>query len=80
MYKPADKRRWGYFALPVLHGDRLVGKVDAIADRKRSTLRVNAIHQDVRFTRRITDAVHAELAALAAWLGLGALDLPAAGG
>jgi uncharacterized protein YcaQ len=80
MYKPADKRRWGYFALPVLHGDRLVGKVDAIADRKRSTLRVNAIHQDVRFTRRITDAVHAELEALAAWLGLGAVDLPAAGG
>jgi uncharacterized protein YcaQ len=34
MYKPVDKRRWGYFALPVLHHDRLVGKVDAIADRK----------------------------------------------
>ena len=34
MYKPADKRRWGYFALPILHDDRLVGKLDAIADRK----------------------------------------------
>ena len=34
MYKPKDKRRWGYFALPVLHHDRLVGKVDATADRK----------------------------------------------
>jgi uncharacterized protein len=70
MYKPAAKRRWGYFALPVLHGDRLVGKVDAIADRKASVLRVHAIHEDVRFTRTITKAVQAELEDLASWLGL----------
>jgi uncharacterized protein len=72
MYKPAAKRRWGYFALPILHGDRLVGKVDAVADRKASVLRVNAIHEDVKFTRVMTKAVHAELADLAAWLGLDA--------
>ena len=54
MYKPAAKRRWGYFALPVLHDDRLVGKVDATADRKASVLRVNAIHEDVKFTRAMT--------------------------
>ncbi|HKC28814.1 MAG TPA: crosslink repair DNA glycosylase YcaQ family protein, partial [Jatrophihabitans sp.] len=70
MYKPAAKRRWGYFALPVLHGDQLIGKVDANADRGASTLRVHAIHQDIRFTKPITKAVHAELDALAAWLGL----------
>ena len=52
MYKPAAKRRWGYFALPILHDDRLVGKVDATADRKASVLRVHAIHEDVRFTPR----------------------------
>ena len=70
MYKPAAKRRWGYFALPVLHGDRLVGKVDATADRKGSVLRVNAIHEDVRFTRAIARAVRTELEELAAWLDL----------
>jgi uncharacterized protein YcaQ len=74
MYKPAANRRWGYFALPVLHGDRLVGKVDASADRKASVLRVNAIHEDVKFTRTITKAVRAELDDLAAWLGLGAVE------
>jgi uncharacterized protein YcaQ len=70
MYKPAAKRRWGYYALPVLHGDRLVGKVDAAADREHSVLRVNAIHQDVRFTRPTSKAVQAELEDLASWLGL----------
>ncbi len=76
MYKPAAQRRWGYFALPVLHGDRLVGKVDAVADRKASVLRVHEIHEDVRFTRATTRAVRDELEALASWLGLAALESP----
>ena len=75
MYKPAGKRRWGYFALPVLHGDQLVGKVDATADRKQSVLDVHAIHEDVKFTRTIAKAVHAELEALASWLGLETVSL-----
>jgi uncharacterized protein len=74
MYKPAAKRRWGYFALPILHGDRLVGKLDAAADRKASVLRVNAIHEDVKFTRTIARAVEAEVEDLASWLGLDAIE------
>jgi len=70
MYKPRAARRWGYFALPVLHGDRLVGKVDATADRKAGVLRVDAVHEDVRFTRVVRAAVTAELDALARWQGL----------
>src|SRR6059058_5819963 len=70
MYKPAAQRRWGYFALPILHGDRLVGKVDATADRKAAVLRVNAIHEDVKFTRAMAKAVQAELTDLASWLEL----------
>ena len=41
MYKPAAKRRWGYFALPILVGDQLAGKLDATADRKAGVLRVH---------------------------------------
>ena len=54
----------------VLHHERLVGKVDAAADRKSSVLRVHAIHEDVKFTRAIAKAVRAELDELASWLGL----------
>ncbi|MBX3093150.1 MAG: YcaQ family DNA glycosylase [Cryobacterium sp.] len=70
MYKPAEKRRWGYFALPVLHHDRLVGKVDAKADRKAGILTVTAIHQDVPFDAEMMHAVNTELDGLAEWLGL----------
>ena len=73
MYKPEAKRRWGYFALPILHEDRLVGKLDAKADRKASVLRVNAIHEDVKFTRATAKAVQAEVEDLASWLGLDAV-------
>jgi uncharacterized protein YcaQ len=70
MYKPAAKRRWGYFALPILYGDRLVGKLDATADRDAGVLRVNAVHQDVAFDRPMTAAVDAEIQDLADWLQL----------
>ncbi|MEO5920672.1 MAG: crosslink repair DNA glycosylase YcaQ family protein [Pseudolysinimonas sp.] len=70
MYKPAAKRRWGYFALPILHGDRLIGKVDATAERAEGVLRVDAVFEDVRFRRAIRDAVDGALGALADRLGL----------
>jgi hypothetical protein len=60
----------GLLRAAVLHGDALVGKVDATADRDAGTLRVDAIHEDVPFTPGIRGAVDAELAALARWLGL----------
>ena len=70
MYKPAAQRRWGYFALPVLHHDRLVGKLDANADRKAGVLRVNALHRDVRFSKAMTADMDAEIESLAGWLRL----------
>lgn len=70
MYKPAAKRRWGYFALPILNGDRLVGKIDATAHRNRGVLQVDAIHQDVPFGKTLAAAVHRELADLSRYLEL----------
>jgi uncharacterized protein YcaQ len=70
MYKPAAKRRWGYFALPILYGDRLVGKLDAASDFEAGVLRINAIHRDDEFTKAMTTAVDREIHGLAQWLGL----------
>ena len=70
MYKPAAQRRWGYYALPVLVGDRLVGKLDATADRRGGVLRVHALHRDVPFTAAMVEAVDHEVDELARWLGL----------
>lgn len=70
MFKPAAQRRWGYYALPILYGDRLVGKLDAAADPKAGVLTVNAIHRDVEFTKSMTNAVDREIRDLARWLDL----------
>ena len=46
MYKPVAARQWGYWAMPVLDADELVGKVDATADREAGVLIVDAVHED----------------------------------
>lgn len=70
MYKPKAKRRFGYWAMPVLYGDQLVGKVDATAERERGALRVDAVHEDGRWSRPQRAAVDTELHALAGLLDL----------
>ncbi len=78
MYKPAAKRRWGYWAMPILYGDRLVGKVDATADRAGGVLVVNAVHEDEPFGTDLRAAVAGEVVSLAAWLDLEPVSATAA--
>jgi uncharacterized protein YcaQ len=70
MYKPVEQRRWGYYALPILVGDRLVGKLDASAEQAEGVLRVDAVHEDEPFSDETRALVTAETVALASWLGL----------
>ena len=76
MYKPAAQRVWGYYALPILYGDRLVGKLDATADRDAGVLRIAAVHRDATFTKAMVAAVDREIRDLARWLGMD-LEVPA---
>ena len=75
IYVPVAKRRWGYYVLPVLHGERLVARVDVKADRDAGVLRVPALHLQPDATPADLDATHAELAELAAWQGLASVDV-----
>jgi hypothetical protein len=70
MYKPVAQRQWGYWAMPVLDGDELVGKVDATTDREAGVLIVDAVHEDGDWSTRRRARVDAELDALGEWLGL----------
>jgi len=70
MYKPAAARRWGYWAMPVLHGDRLVGKLDATADPEVGVLRVDALHEDEPLTASTRAAIGREIRSLATLLDL----------
>lgn len=70
MYKPREKRKWGYWAMPVLYGDRLVGKVDATADRSAGVLHVDAVHEDGDWSPAMRAAVETEIRDLARFLRL----------
>jgi len=50
VYVPAEKRRWGYYCLPILYGDRPVGRLDPKMERKSNTLHINAFHLEEDFT------------------------------
>lgn len=71
LYTPAPKRRFGYYVLPFVHGDRLVARVDVAADRAAGVLRVPGAFAEAHADRgAVADALAGELRAFATWLGL----------
>lgn len=69
-FKPKPQRRYGFFAHPILLGDRFVGMLEAETDRAHEVLRVNAVHEFLPLDPEEREMVHAEIADLAEWLGV----------
>jgi uncharacterized protein YcaQ len=71
MYVPKAKREYGYYVLPILHGDRLIGRIDPAFDRKTGVLKVNAVHWEPGSKPVSLDR---PLRSLAAFLGAGSIE------
>jgi uncharacterized protein YcaQ len=76
IYVPAAKREYGYYVLPILQGDRLVGRIDPVFDRKPSVLRINAVYAEPDAPASAWPFVQAAIDDLAGWLGAAEVALP----
>jgi uncharacterized protein len=79
IYVPAAKRQYGYYVMPILHGDQLIGRVDPKMDRQANRLVIHAIHLEPGIkpdaaTRR---AIEGAIESLADFLGARGIDYPA---
>jgi uncharacterized protein len=72
VYKPAHQRRFGYYVLPLLRGDRIVGRADLKAERRTGELVVKAFHREdgVRASGALDDALERALERLRRVVGL----------
>ena len=72
IYTPKPKRRFGYYVLPVLCDEKLVGRLDMKADRANNTLHVEAAYLERGVAAaRVVAPVSREVRSMAKWLGLG---------
>ena len=78
VYTPQPKRKWGYYVMPVLHGDDLVGRLDSKIDRKTGVLHVHSLRLEPDAEAKadtIAQPLAERLQAFAAFLGASRIDL-----
>jgi uncharacterized protein YcaQ len=68
IYIPPAKRQYGYYVLPVLHGDRLIGRIDPLYDRTAQTLQIKGRWIEPGAPAGSDEAVDRAIADLAGWL------------
>lgn len=75
-FVPKEKRKFGTYVLPILWGDRIIGRMDPQMDRNTNTLRVNSVHAepDAPADREVASAIGETIARFAAFLGAGSVE------
>ncbi len=76
IYTPAEKRKYGYYVLPMLYGEKLAGRMEAAADRKAGTLVVKNVWYEpgIRQTKKLDAAVDAAVGRLAKFNDCGRIE------
>lgn len=71
IYTPESKRKYGYYVLPVLYGDRFVGRIEPRADRKTNTLTVRNLWLEpgIRQTKKLSGQIDRSVQRLAKFNG-----------
>lgn len=79
IYTPPEKRRYGYYVLPFLLGDKIVARADVRADRPAGVLRLLAAYAEPSAPPETAEELLAELRLMRDWLGLERLEVVPAG-
>ena len=69
MYVPKGKRQYGYYVLPILRGDRIIGRIEPVFDRKAGVLRVEGVFAEPKAPAGAGPGIASALRRLAKWLG-----------
>ncbi len=71
IYTPPSKRKYGYYVLPILYGDRFIGRIDPLMDRKKEKLLINSVHAEPRAPRdkRVAAEIRESIEQLSEFLG-----------